>query len=106
MTVEEILAQAPEFVDPAKAKGVDRVIDLHVDEERWQFVLRDGAATMVRDGSEKADVTLRFAADDLFAVIRREADPIKLFAAGRLQASGDLWGARVLRDVFRRPPGY
>lgn len=106
MTVEDILSQAPDFVDPAKADGVDQVVDLHVGDERWQFVLRDGLATMVRDGAEEPRVTLRFAAEDLFAVVKREAHPVQLYAAGRVQASGDLWGARVLRDVFRIPPGY
>jgi putative sterol carrier protein len=106
VTVEDILSQAPDYVDPAKADGIEQVVDLHVDEERWQFVLRDGLATMVRDGVEEPHVTVRFAAEDLFAVVRGEANPAKLYAAGRLQASGDLWGARVLKDVFRRPPGF
>lgn len=103
MTVEELLAYAPQYVDPQAARGVDKVVDLVVDAERHQLVVRDGAATVTRDGPERPALTVHMTADDVFAIVRGEAHPVRLFLAGRIRTEGDLWGARVLKDVFRPP---
>ncbi len=103
MTVEELLALAPQYVDPAGARGVDRVVDLVVDDERHQIVVRGGAATVTRDGPERPQLTVRMAAEDVFAIAEGRAHPVKLFFAGRIRAEGDLWGSRALKDVFVNP---
>ncbi len=106
MTVEELFALAPQHVDPVAARGVDRVVDLVVDGERHQLVVRDGAATVTVDGAEQPHLTVRMAADDVFALAEGRAHPVGLYLAGRIRTEGDLWGSRVLKDVFKppRPP--
>ncbi len=104
MTLAELLALAPGYLDPVAARGVDRVVDLVVDGERHQLVVRDGAATVTPDGPESAQLTVHMAAEDVFAIVEGRAHPVGLYLAGRVRTQGDLWGSRVLKDVFRPPP--
>jgi putative sterol carrier protein len=106
MTTEELLAELPGFVDPEGARGMDAVVDLVVDEDRFQFVLRETVLVVTRDGAEAAALTVRVSEEDLHAVAAGRAHPVKLFAAGRLRASGDLFLAYRLRRAFVIPPGY
>ncbi len=103
MTVAELLALAPAYLDPEAARGVDRVVDVVVDGERHQLVVRDGAATVTPDGAEAAHLTVRMAAEDVFAIAEGRAHPVGLYLTGRIRTEGDLWGSRVLKDVFRPP---
>jgi putative sterol carrier protein len=103
MTVEELFALAPQHVDPVAARGVDRVVDLVVDGERHQLVVRDGAAAITRDGTERPQLTVRMSGQDVLAIAEGRAHPVKLFFAGRIRAEGDLWGSRALKDVFVNP---
>ena len=103
MTIAELLAMAPQFVDPVAARGVDRVVDLVIDGERHQLVVRDGAATVTPDGGETPHPTVRMAAEDVFAIAEGRAHPVGLYLTGRIRTEGDLWGSRALKDVFRPP---
>jgi len=104
MTVEELFAMAPAYADRDAARGVDRVTDVVVDGERHQLVVRDGEVSVTKDGPEPAQLTVRMAAEDVFAIVEGRAHPVKLFFAGRIKTEGDLWGARALSKVFRPPP--
>ncbi len=104
MTVEELFALAPQYVDPEGARGVDRVVDIVLDEtDRHQLVVRDGAATITRDGPERPQLTVRMSTEDVLAIADGRAHPVKLFFAGRIRTEGDLWGSRALKDVFVNP---
>ncbi len=103
MTVGELIAPAPAYLDAEAARGVDRVVDLVVDGERHQLVVRDGAATVTPDGAEAPHLTVHMAGEDVFALAEGRAHPIGLYLAGRIRTQGDLWGSRVLKDVFKPP---
>ena len=106
MTIAELLALAPQYVDREAARGVDRVVDVVVDGERHQLVVRDGAATVTPDGPEKPHLTVRMAADDVHAIVEGRAHPVMLYLSGRIKTEGDLFGSRALKDVFKPPrPG-
>jgi len=106
VTTEEMLSQLPAFVDPEGARGVDAVVDLVVDGDRFQFVLRGGVLAVARDGGEQPALTVRVSEQDLHAVAEGRAHPVALFTTGRLKASGDLFLAYRLRKAFKIPPGY
>ena len=103
MTVAELLALAPQYLDREAARGVDRVVDLVVDGERHQLVVRDGAATVTPDGGEAPHLTVQLAGDDVLAIVEGRAHPVTLYLTGRIRTEGDLWGSRVLKDVFKPP---
>ena len=103
MNVGELLAQAPQYLDPTAARGVDRVVDLVVDGERHQLVVRDGEATVIPDGPEAPHLTVHMAAEDVLAIAAGRAHPVTLYLTGRIRTEGDLWGSRVLKDVFKPP---
>ena len=101
MTVGELLAHAPAYVDPVGARGIDAVVDLVVDDERHQLVLRDAVLTVTRDGPETAALTVRTSADDLLGMVEGRRRPMELYATRRLTAEGDLLLALRLRKAFR-----
>ena len=103
MTVGELLAHAPACLDREAARGVDRVVDLVVDGERHQLVVRDGAATVTPDGPETPDLVVRMSAEDVHAIAEGRAHPVALYLGGHIRTEGDLWGSRMLKDVFKPP---
>jgi putative sterol carrier protein len=60
-----------------------------------------GAVTVARGPARAADVKLRLAAQDYFAVLGGSENADLLYMAGRLEIDGDLSLAIKLRTLFR-----
>lgn len=61
----------------------------------WLVTFKNGARTVTR-GEGQADVTFQIADADLVGICTGSADPMALFADGRLKIDGDLMAARKL----------
>jgi putative sterol carrier protein len=108
LLLEEIFGRWPDQFDPARASGVNAVIEWQITnpeggEDRWQIEIRDGACSAVRDGGADPDVTFRVGPVDFVKLIAGAESGPKLFVFGRLKISGNLMLAARVQSFFRQP---
>jgi putative sterol carrier protein len=108
LLLEEIFGRWPDQFDPARASGVNAVIEWQITnpdggEDRWQIEIRDGACSAVHDGGADPDVTFRVGPVDFVKLIAGAESGPKLFVFGRLKISGNLMLAARVQGFFRQP---
>jgi putative sterol carrier protein len=108
LLLEEIFGRWPDQFDPARASGVNAVIEWQITnpeggEDRWQIEIRDGACSVGRDGGAEPDVTFRVGPVDFVKLIAGAESGPKLFVFGRLKISGNLMLAARVQSFFRQP---
>jgi putative sterol carrier protein len=109
LILEEIFARMPQELDPARAAGVEAVVEWRVGEggdaeaRCWQLTIKDGACTCVRDGDADPDVTFEVAPVDFVKLVAGVANGPKLFVFGRLRIRGNLMLAARVPGFFRVP---
>jgi putative sterol carrier protein len=108
LLLEEIFGRWPDQFDPARASGVNAVIEWQITnpeggEDRWQIEIRDGACSAVRDGGADPDVTFRVGPVDFVKLIAGAESGPKLFVFGKLKISGNLMLAARVQGFFRQP---
>jgi putative sterol carrier protein len=108
LLLEEIFGRWPDQFDPARASGVNAVIEWQITnpeggEDRWQIEIRDGACSVARDGDADPDVTFRVGPVDFVKLIAGAESGPKLFVFGRLKISGNLMLAARVQSFFRQP---
>jgi putative sterol carrier protein len=108
LLLEEIFGRWPDQFDPARASGVNAVIEWQITnpeggEDRWQIEIRDGACSVGRDGGAESDVTFRVGPVDFVKLIAGAESGPKLFVFGRLKISGNLMLAAREQSYFRQP---
>jgi putative sterol carrier protein len=108
LLLEEIFGRWPDQFDPARASGVNAVIEWQITnpeggEDRWQIEIRDGACSVVRAGGADPDVTFRVGPVDFVKLVAGAESGPKLFVFGRLKISGNLMLAARVQSFFRQP---
>lgn len=91
------LAEALDFMmtrfNPAKAKGVNAIIQLNAtgdDGGMYYVTVADGAASLTEGTVEKPTVSITVAAQDWIDIMGGKLDPTRAFMAGKLRIAGDL----------------
>ena len=107
-TAEEIRRLFPGMVArliPGKADGIDATIlfDLSGDNGgRFWIKLADGAAESGEGDVEQPAMTLKARADDCFAVLTGQMNPMQAFMTGRIKILGDMSLAMKMQTMFER----
>jgi putative sterol carrier protein len=71
--------------------------------DRWFVVIRDGRCETARDLDLKPRVTFTVAPVDFLRLVTANANPTRLFLAGRLRIRGDVLFATRLQQLFAMP---
>jgi putative sterol carrier protein len=107
--LDEVFTRMPEEFAPAKASGVNAVIEWRITgaegggEDRWQLTIRDGKCSCVRGGDTEPDVTFTVGPVDFIKLIAGAESGPKLFVFGRLKIRGNLMLAARVQGFFRTP---
>ena len=79
--------------NPAKAKGINAVIQLNAtgdDGGQYYITVADGIATLTPAVAQNATVTITVAAMDWVDIMSGKLDPTRAFMTGKLRIAGDL----------------
>lgn len=100
----EMFAAMPGNLDPAKADGVDLVVQFALTGDGggvWEVVVRDGGLTVTETGAESdaAAATIRAAAADYVSVVNGDLNGAEAFSTQRLSIDGDLNAAITLSSL-------
>jgi len=104
-TLPELMAAMPGAFVPAKAAGVNAVVQYRVTGEEasdWIITIRDGACTVEQGVSPKANVTLRMDSKDLKSMMTGKVNGVQLFMQGKLKIEGDLNLATKFASYFSK----
>ena len=107
--LRRIFAAMPRQLDPARAHGVQAVIDYRIrgrrdgGHDRWQAVIADGRCVTTPDGDRPPDVSLAVDPVPFLKLVSGHATGPELFMTGKLSVDGDLSLAAQLPTLFRIP---
>lgn len=104
ITVEELMNRMPKAFMPAKAEGVDAVIQYHLSGEEggdWVVTIRDQQCTVEEGTTENPTMTLEADAQDYKDVILGQLDPMAAFMQQKLRLKGNLNMALGLTKYFK-----
>ena len=104
----EIFRRMPEQLDPARAEGVDAVVEWQItrpdgEPDRWQLTIREGRCTAAGGAETDPDVSLRVGPVDFVKLITGVENGPKMFVFGRLRIRGNLMLAARMQGWFRMP---
>lgn len=100
-----LLARLPAALDPGAAAGVEGVVQFDLTGEgggAYFLALRGGTCTVGEGRHPAPSVVLTVSAADCVALVTGAAKARALFDAGRLQVTGNVFLALLLRDLFPR----
>jgi putative sterol carrier protein len=109
LILNEIFNRMPEQFDPAKAPGVNAVVEWQITDgpdgkpERWQLTIKDGACTCAEGGDADPDVTFTVAPVDFVKLIAGAESGPRMFVFGKLKIRGNLMLAARVQGFFRVP---
>ncbi len=92
-TLTEALDSMIARFNPAKAKGVNAVIQLNATGEgggQYYTTVADGKAALTQGAAQNPTVTITVAAADWIDIMGGKLDPTRAFMAGKLRIAGDL----------------
>ena len=92
-TLQEALDRMIARFNPAKAKGINAVIQLIAtgdDGGQYYTTVADLKATLTEGTAANPTVTINVAAKDWVAITSGQLDPTRAFMAGKLRITGDL----------------
>ncbi len=103
-SAEALFARMPDRFDPARADGVDLVVQFALTGDAggiWIVTLRDGTLEVETSPSERDDVTvtIRASGDDYVLIANGDLSGPDAFATRRLTIDGDLGAAAALARV-------
>ena len=102
-TMAEALQSMMERFNPAKAKGVNAVIQLNAtgdDGGQYYTTVADGKATLTQGAAPNPTVTINVAARDWIDIMSGKLDPTRAFMAGKLRITGDLGLMMRFQSMF------
>lgn len=105
-TSQEIANIFPTMVerfDPTKAEGVNAVIqfDFNGDNGGLYWVkINDGKAESGEGQADDPTMTMKAAADDFYAIVNGEMNPMQAFMSGKLKVQGDMGLAMKMQGMF------
>jgi putative sterol carrier protein len=92
-TLNEALDSMMAKFNPAKAKGVNAVIQLNATGEgggAYYTTVAEGKAKLTPGSAPNPTVTINVAAQDWIDILAGKLDPTRAFMAGKLRITGDL----------------
>jgi putative sterol carrier protein len=104
-TLPELMAAMPGAFVPAKATGVNAVVQYHVSGEEagdWIITIHEGVCTVEQGSAPKANLTMRMDSKDLRAMMTGKVNGVQLFMQGKLKIEGDLNLATKFANYFSR----
>ena len=90
---EEILALMPDRFDPAQARGLNVVVQFHLEGEApsvHHVTIRDGAVEVARGVHPKPTMSLTLSGEDFVALSTGELTSQLGFMSRRIQIAGDV----------------
>ena len=103
--VRKIFKHLPDAFMPEKANGIKAVIQIELSGEgasNWIINIADRKIDVAEGLVNSPSMTLQMAASDYVALTRGEANPMALFAAGRVKLQGDMGLALRFQQLFNR----
>ncbi|HEY3291676.1 MAG TPA: SCP2 sterol-binding domain-containing protein [Anaerolineae bacterium] len=102
-TLQEALNDMMAKFKPAKAKGVNAVVQLNAtgdDGGQYYTTIADNKATLSAGAAPNPNVTIIVAAADWIAITAGQLDPTRAFMAGKLKITGDLGLMMRFQSMF------
>ena len=102
-TLPEALQDMIARFNPAKAKGINAVIQLNATGDgggQYYTTVVDSKATLTVGVAPDPTVTIMVAAKDWIAIIGGQLDPTRAFMAGKLKITGDLGLMMRFQNMF------
>ena len=103
MTCDELMQTLVDNYDPAKADGVDAIIQFNLTGEAdCTFWLRiSGATCEAQSGvAENPRMTLRANTNEFIAVLKGDIPPMTAFIQGKIKIQGDTFLAMKLQSLL------
>jgi putative sterol carrier protein len=103
--VRKIFARMPEAFIPEKAAGVAATIQLNLSGDgggNWILDIKNGQLDVSEGQAASPDLMLGMDAGDYVALSRGEANPMGLFAAGKIKLQGNMNLALKFQEMFER----
>jgi putative sterol carrier protein len=102
-TIEAQFAEVAQIA-PQKLPGLNAVVGLDLTGEgggQWTLRFVDGAMTWAEGLDPAAEATLKVAAKDWDALVRKQLNPISAFMTGRLKVVGNMAVIMKLQPLFQ-----
>jgi putative sterol carrier protein len=103
--VKKIFAKLPDAFIPEQADGVTATIQLELSGEgagNWIVKVANRALTVEPGQAGQPDLTLSMDAADYVALSKGQANPMALFAAGKVKLQGNMALAMKFQQMFNR----
>ena len=103
--VREVFRKLPTVFVSEKADDLDAAIQIELSGEGaslWAIKIADGNISVAEGRVDTPNMTLQMEANDYLALTRGEANPMNLFATGKIRFQGDLGLAMRFQQMFRR----
>lgn len=95
-----------EAFDPAAASGQTAVIQYDINTpiglQKFQIKVENGACTIMKEGAEKARVTLAMNLPDFLRMMALELDGMQAYMTGKLKIAGDIMFSQNLSRWFKQ----
>jgi len=101
--IRKLMANMPEAFNPAKAAGVDAVIQYNLTGEggsQWQSKIADGVCTVEEGVAENPTMTITMDASDYVDMMAGRLDGMQAFMTGKIKVDGDIMLASRLMTFF------
>ncbi len=101
--VKSIVSKLPDAFQSDRAGNTNATIQINLTGEgasNWTLKIDNGALSVDEGTSDNADMTLTMEAEDYVALAKGEANPMGLFASGRIQLEGDMGLAMKFQQFF------
>jgi putative sterol carrier protein len=101
--IDAFMNKMPGLFLPAKAQGLDTVLQLDLSGEnggKWWIKIADGKCEVTAGEASSPAMTLRSTADDLYAVLTGEANAVSSFMQGKIKVAGDMSLALKMQTMF------
>jgi putative sterol carrier protein len=105
-TIAELMQQMPAAFLPAKAGGVNTVVQFNLGGEgggTWTVKIADGKCEVSEGKAEAPKATVTALAADYLAIARGELNAVSAFMGGKLKVAGDMSLMMKFMDWFARP---
>lgn len=101
MTLDRVLDNLPAALDPARARGVHKTVQLDGTTPRY-VIVEEGACHVHHGSAPNPSVRLTATDEDLLELMLGVTSPAKAFFKGRLKVEGDTLFAQALLTLFDR----
>lgn len=105
MTLAEALQGMITSFNPAKAKGINAVVQLNATGEgggAYHIKVADNQCDLAEGTAPSPTVTIEVAAQDWIDILNGKLDPTRAFMSGKLRIKGDLGLMMRFQSMFGR----